>query len=157
MWLNYGLISIICYCMKMRSSNLKNLIWVLFLRIYSKLILNTFSVSKSTFVFIYFNRSLDLSNNNISNFNEIVKLGNIETLKCLNVAANGLKRVELPDCRPDEQLKIFVNLNEIILKDNPIEDKVSTIYCCSILQNQIILWTFHISSFVHIPYWQFSP
>lgn len=66
-----------------------------------------------------------MSDNKISNFNEIVKLGNIETLKCLNVAGNGIKKVELPECRPDAQLSIFVNLVEFILRDNPIEDKVS--------------------------------
>lgn len=69
---------------------------------------------------------MDLSDNKISNFNEIVKLGKIETLKCLNVAGNGIKRVELPECGPDEQLSIFVNLVELILRDNPIEDNVST-------------------------------
>ncbi|XP_037047366.1 tubulin-specific chaperone E [Bradysia coprophila] len=68
-------------------------------------------------------QSLDLSNNKISNFNEIVKLGKIETLRCLNVAGNGIKRIELPECRPDQQLSIFVNLVELILRDNPIEDK----------------------------------
>lgn len=82
---------------------------------------------------ILLNRSLDLSDNKISNFNELVKLGKIETLKCLNVAGNGIKRVELPECRPDEQLGIFVNLVELILRDNPIEDKVSSqsfYFCC---------------------------
>lgn len=68
---------------------------------------------------------MDLSDNRITNFNEIVKLGKIETLKCLNVAGNGIKCIELPNCRPDEQLNIFVNLVELILRDNPIEDKVS--------------------------------
>lgn len=77
------------------------------------------------FIFCKFlHRSLDLSENKISNFAEIVKLGKIETLKCLNVAGNGIKCVELPDCRPDEQLNIFVNLVELVLRDNPIEDKV---------------------------------
>lgn len=82
---------------------------------------------RSSLIFLFckfLHRSLDLSDNKISNFAEIVKLGKIETLKCLNVAGNGIKCVELPDCRPDEQLNIFVNLVELVLRDNPIEDKV---------------------------------
>lgn len=67
---------------------------------------------------------MDLSDNNISNFNEIVKLGKIETLKCLNIAGNGIKVVEFPACGSDQQLNIFVNLVELILRDNPIVDKV---------------------------------
>lgn len=64
--------------------------------------------------------------NMLSNFAEILKLGNIQSLEVLLLMHNGLKRIHLPDCEPTQHLDIFPNLLEINLKDNPIENEVET-------------------------------
>lgn len=71
-------------------------------------------------------RCLDLQMNSLSNFQEILKLGNIRTLKHLNLMKNDIRYVQLPDCQPNEAVTIFENLIEINLKENPIENEVST-------------------------------
>lgn len=63
--------------------------------------------------------------NNITDFQEIINLGRLSTLKKLNLADNAIRLVEFPDCDPNEKLTIFKNLVEINLKDNSIEDDVS--------------------------------
>uniref|UniRef100_A0A1B0DGZ3 Tubulin-specific chaperone E n=1 Tax=Phlebotomus papatasi TaxID=29031 RepID=A0A1B0DGZ3_PHLPP len=70
--------------------------------------------------------NLDLHMNKLSNFDEILKLGNIQSLEVLLLMHNGLRRIHLPDCEPTQHLDIFPNLLEINLKNNPIENEVET-------------------------------
>ncbi|XP_055695398.1 tubulin-specific chaperone E [Lutzomyia longipalpis] len=69
---------------------------------------------------------LDLHKNNLSSFDEILKLGNIVNLKVLLLMQNGLQRINLPDCEATEYVEIFPNLMEINLRDNPIENEIET-------------------------------
>ncbi|XP_059620086.1 tubulin-specific chaperone E [Phlebotomus argentipes] len=71
-------------------------------------------------------QNLDLHKNNLSSFEEILKLGHIQSLKVLLLMQNGLRRIHLPDCEPTDYLDIFRNLLEINLRDNPIENESET-------------------------------
>lgn len=71
-------------------------------------------------------KSLDLHHNNLSNFDEILKLGGIKTLTQLLLINNGIERVKFPDCNPSDYVKLFPNLVEINLRENPIVDEVET-------------------------------
>lgn len=66
--------------------------------------------------------TLDLSENGIVDFGELINLGRLQTLRSLNVAENRLNGVRLPDCEADELSDLFEGLCEINLKENPIED-----------------------------------
>ncbi|GAB0088706.1 Tubulin-specific chaperone E [Sergentomyia squamirostris] len=69
---------------------------------------------------------LDLHKNNLSSFQEILKLGQIESLEVLLLMVNGIRSIKLPDCEPSEYLDMFRNLLEINLRDNPIENEIDT-------------------------------
>uniref|UniRef100_A0A1L8E665 Tubulin-specific chaperone E n=1 Tax=Nyssomyia neivai TaxID=330878 RepID=A0A1L8E665_9DIPT len=71
-------------------------------------------------------QNLDLHMNNLGTFDEVLKLGHIESLRVLLLMKNGLQRIKLPDCEPTEYLEIFVNLQEINIRDNPIENEMET-------------------------------
>lgn len=70
-------------------------------------------------------QSLDLHQNNLSDFSEILKLGEIKTLKRLLIMKNGLREIQLPDCCPSEYVTVFPNLEEVNLRDNPIDDELA--------------------------------
>ena len=70
--------------------------------------------------------SLDLHQNRLSDFNEILKLGGIKTLKRLFLMSNGLRKIQLPDCAPSEYVPVFQYLEELNIRDNPIEDEMVT-------------------------------
>lgn len=82
------------------------------------------------------NRELDLSSNYLNNFDEIVKLGNIKSLKSLFLMKNGIETIRLPYCDYDKKLNIFVSLELININDNPIRDEVSIfLFICLFLLN----------------------
>lgn len=61
---------------------------------------------------------LDLKGNPLNYFNEVLKLGNIDTLQVLYCIANHIETIQLPDCAWNEYLDIFQNLCELNLNDN---------------------------------------
>lgn len=61
---------------------------------------------------------LDLKGNPLNYFNEIIKLGNIETLQTLYCIATHIETIQLPGCGWDEYLNMFPNLEELNLNDN---------------------------------------
>lgn len=69
--------------------------------------------------------SLDLHQNQLSDFAEIQKLGGIRTLKTLLLMRNGLRRVDLPECSSNEYVTLFAYLEEINLRDNPLDDELA--------------------------------
>lgn len=68
--------------------------------------------------------SLDLHQNQLADFNEIVKLGGVRTLKRLFLMKNGLRHIQLPDCAPSEYVPLFPYLEELNLRDNLIDDEM---------------------------------
>lgn len=87
--------------------------------------------------------SLDLSQNGICDFAQLIELGRLSTLRALNLADNQLSAVELPDCEPDRHLDaLFGGLCEINLKGNPIRDRLATFNELDKLGAlQSLLWT----------------
>lgn len=71
-------------------------------------------------------QSLDLHHNRLSRFEEILKLGNIRTLKRLYLMNNNLEAIQLPDCDPTDYVKEFSYLEELNLRDNPIRNESET-------------------------------
>ena len=71
---------------------------------------------------------MDLHSTEISDFNEICKLGNITTLRTLLLMENGIETIELADCDPAEKLTIFPNLEILSIFQNCLSDEV--IYNC---------------------------
>lgn len=69
--------------------------------------------------------SLDLHQNQLSNFDEILKLGGIKTLKRLFLMGNDIQQIKFPDCPPSEYLSIFPYLEELNIRDNPIDDEMA--------------------------------
>lgn len=67
---------------------------------------------------------LDLKGNPLNYFNEILKLGNLKTLKILYCISNHIETIQLPDCASDERLHIFEQLAEINLQGNFLVDQV---------------------------------
>lgn len=71
-------------------------------------------------------RFLDLKGNPLNSFNEILKLGHIDTLETLFCISNHIEKIVLPDCAANERLDIFKNLKELNIQENHIDDQVST-------------------------------
>ncbi|XP_055377115.1 tubulin-specific chaperone E [Condylostylus longicornis] len=71
-------------------------------------------------------KKLDLNQTNLSDFNEILKLGNINSLEVLLLMENNIEFIKLPECDPEKKINIFENLKEINLLHNPIKDEAST-------------------------------
>lgn len=71
-------------------------------------------------------KALDLHMNNINDFSEILKLGNIKSLESLYLMENGLTRIQFPEIEVTEYLKIFASLKSLNLRDNPIFDEFFT-------------------------------
>lgn len=69
--------------------------------------------------------TLIISENSISDFGEILKLGNLSNLRELQVNNNQLTSVKLPECDNNERLEIFKSLEILNLRHNPIEDEVN--------------------------------
>lgn len=69
-------------------------------------------------------KELHLHRTKLNNFSEILKLGNIKTLKSLFLMENNISEIILPDCDPKEKLKIFPNLEILNLYFNPLKDSV---------------------------------
>ena len=69
--------------------------------------------------------TLILSENSISDFEEILKLSNLPALKELQLNNNKLTSVKLPHCDYTERLKIFNNLETLNLRHNPIADEAN--------------------------------
>ncbi|XP_054740592.1 tubulin-specific chaperone E [Anastrepha obliqua] len=65
-------------------------------------------------------RELDLHRTKIMDFDQVCKLGNISTLKILNLMENGIEEIKLPDCEPHAKLQMFVALERLNLLYNPI-------------------------------------
>ncbi|EDV38171.1 uncharacterized protein Dana_GF11041 [Drosophila ananassae] len=65
-------------------------------------------------------QELDLHRTNIMDFDQVVKLGNIDTLRSLNLMENGIEEIKLPDCDPLAKLNIFMSLEQLNLSHNPI-------------------------------------
>ncbi|KAH8413645.1 hypothetical protein KR222_002538 [Zaprionus bogoriensis] len=65
-------------------------------------------------------QELDLHNTKLMDFDQVVKLGNIRTLRLLNLIENGIEQLKLPDCEPQSKLSIFVSLEQLSLGNNPI-------------------------------------
>lgn len=61
---------------------------------------------------------LDLKGNPLNYFNEVIKLGNLNTLQTLYCIATHIETIQLPDCAWNECLDIFPNLEELNLNDN---------------------------------------
>lgn len=70
-------------------------------------------------------RFLDLKENPLNSFNEVIKLSNVRTLETLLCIGNHIEKVLLPECLPTERLTIFENLKELNMQENQIEDQVS--------------------------------
>lgn len=66
--------------------------------------------------------TLIIGENSIEDFAEVLKLGNLATLKELLVNNNKLTCVTLPHCDHTERLDIFRSLETINLRHNPIAD-----------------------------------
>lgn len=66
---------------------------------------------------------LDLQGNNLEEFENVLNLGNIRTLKELHLAGNKLRHVKLPSCEYNDKLTVFYELMTLNLRDNPIENK----------------------------------
>lgn len=71
-------------------------------------------------------QSLDLHQNRLSDFSEVLKLGEIRTLKRLFLMKNGLRTLHLPDCAPTDYVAAFAHLEELNLRENPLEDEMAT-------------------------------
>lgn len=61
---------------------------------------------------------LDLKGNPLNYFDEILKLGTINSLEILYCIANHIENIKLPDCNWMDTLNIFPNLIELNLNDN---------------------------------------
>lgn len=61
---------------------------------------------------------LDLKGNPLNYFTEILKLGNVRTLKTLYCIATHIETIQLADCASDEYLDAFECLEELNLNDN---------------------------------------
>ncbi|XP_017476502.1 PREDICTED: tubulin-specific chaperone E [Rhagoletis zephyria] len=71
-------------------------------------------------------RELDLHRTKIMDFDQVCKLGNISTLKALNLMENGIEEIKLPDCEPHVKLQMFVGLEQLNLLYNPIWNEADT-------------------------------
>nr|XP_014100029.1 tubulin-specific chaperone E isoform X2 [Bactrocera oleae]XP_036230977.1 tubulin-specific chaperone E isoform X2 [Bactrocera oleae] len=71
-------------------------------------------------------RELDLHRTKIMDFDQVCKLGNIRTLKTLNLMENGIEEIKLPDCEPNAKLHIFEALEQLNLLYNPIWNEAET-------------------------------
>ncbi|XP_034475738.1 tubulin-specific chaperone E [Drosophila innubila] len=65
-------------------------------------------------------RELDLSCTKLMDFDQVCKLGNIHTLRLLNLMENGIEQLQLPECEPQSKLNMFVSLEQLNLLHNPI-------------------------------------
>ncbi|KAH8277890.1 hypothetical protein KR018_009640 [Drosophila ironensis] len=65
-------------------------------------------------------QELDLHRTNIMDFDQVTKLGNISTLRTLNLMENGIEDIKLPDCDPKEKINMFFSLEQLNLSHNPI-------------------------------------
>ncbi|XP_017053356.1 tubulin-specific chaperone E isoform X2 [Drosophila ficusphila] len=65
-------------------------------------------------------QELDLHRTKIMDFDQVVKLGNLVTLRSLNLMENGIEEIKLPDCDPQEKINMFVSLEQLNLLHNPI-------------------------------------
>lgn len=72
-----------------------------------------------------FYRNLDLQKNNLNDFHNICLLGTITSLNKLFLMENNITKIEFPFCEYNENLPIFVNLEELQLFNNPIKDEVN--------------------------------
>lgn len=69
--------------------------------------------------------TLIISENSISDFEEILNLSNLSLLKELQVNNNLLTNVKLPDCDHNLRLNIFNSLEILNLRHNPVVDEAS--------------------------------
>lgn len=69
-------------------------------------------------------QELDLHNTKLMDFDQVCKLGNISTLRLLNLMENGIEQLQLPDCEPQSKLNMFVSLEQLSLLHNPIWNEV---------------------------------
>ncbi|ALC41054.1 tbce [Drosophila busckii] len=65
-------------------------------------------------------RELDLHRTKLMDFDQVCKLGNIRTLRLLNLMENGIEQLQLPECEPQLKLNLFMSLEQINLLHNPI-------------------------------------
>lgn len=80
-------------------------------------------------------RELDLDRTNLMDFDQVCKLGNISTLRLLNLMENGIQQLQLPECEPQSKLNMFVSLEQLNLLHNPIWNEVRITIICSIYSN----------------------
>ncbi|KAH9498249.1 hypothetical protein Btru_009458 [Bulinus truncatus] len=67
-------------------------------------------------------RILDLMTNQIADWEEILKLGNLPVLETLVVSENQIKSIYFPDCSPTEKTTFFKKLKVFIIKKNDISE-----------------------------------
>uniref|UniRef100_A0A0B7AM50 Ubiquitin-like domain-containing protein n=1 Tax=Arion vulgaris TaxID=1028688 RepID=A0A0B7AM50_9EUPU len=65
-------------------------------------------------------RILDLMTNNIQDWLEMLKLGNLPRLETLIISENKIKSIFFPDCSPTEKTSYFCKLKTLIIKRNEI-------------------------------------
>ncbi|XP_067628456.1 tubulin-specific chaperone E [Eurosta solidaginis] len=65
-------------------------------------------------------RELDLHRTKIMDFDQVCKLGNIRTLKSLNLMENCIEEIKLPYCEPHLKLQKFLQLEQLNGLYNPI-------------------------------------
>lgn len=68
--------------------------------------------------------TLSIGENDICDFDEILKLSSISSLKELFANNNKLKQVKLQNCDHAAKVLIFKNLESLNLRHNPIEDEI---------------------------------
>lgn len=69
-------------------------------------------------------QELDLHKTKLRDFDQVCKLGNLSTLRQLNLMENGIEQLQLPDCEPQSKLNMFVSLEQLSLWNNPIWNEV---------------------------------
>lgn len=68
--------------------------------------------------------TLSLGENSICDFEEVLKLKDLPALKELLINNNQMKRIDLPNCDPNERLSIFEKLEILNVRHNPFKDEV---------------------------------
>lgn len=85
---------------------------------------------------------LDLQGNDLEDFDDILNLGYIRTLRELHLAGNQFKRIKFSECLYDEKVPLFPALLSLNIRDNPIVDEFE---CFNELDKLTSLQNIHVS------------